>query len=95
MKGKRHYARYAGHEEQNRLLWGKRRVEPYNAHSADHSLAADDFQKRTSVVHGCICSLLKTWEAKQYSTMRDRTLIDSWQEEDGCVANSASLFALL
>lgn len=72
-------------------------MEPYNAHSADHSLAAgDDFQKRTGVVHGCICSLFKTWEAKQYSSrMRDRPLINSWQEEDGCVANSASLFALL
>lgn len=34
--------------------------------------AGDDFKNRTSVVHGCICSLLRTWEAKQYSsTMRE------------------------
>lgn len=34
--------------------------------------ARDDFQKTTNVVHGCICSLLRTWEAKQYSsTMRE------------------------
>lgn len=57
--------------------------------------ARDDFQKTTNVVHGCICSLLRTWEAKQYSSTMRETDFNSCQEEDGWTKYSASLFALL